>query len=109
MAAHMNNDVPSALPQTELLRIFGPQFAGSDNDLIHLIKKSEPFSGPRPLLYQCCGTEDFLYEDNQTFRKACAETDFQLTYEEEPGEHEWGYWDKKIQDVLQWLPLPQQK
>jgi putative tributyrin esterase len=21
------------------------------------------------------------------------------------GEHEWGYWDTKIQDVLAWLPL----
>jgi S-formylglutathione hydrolase FrmB len=22
-----------------------------------------------------------------------------------PGEHEWGYWDRAIQDVLAWLPL----
>ncbi|WP_426333546.1 alpha/beta hydrolase [Paenibacillus silvae] len=108
MAAHMNNEVPSALQRAELLRIFGPEFAGSDNDLIHLLKESKNSQGPRPLLYQCCGTEDFLYEENQTFRKACAETDFELTYEEEPGEHEWGYWDMKIQDVLKWLPLPKQ-
>ena len=107
MAAHMNNEVPSALQQTELLRIFGPNFAGSENDLIHLLQESKQHSGPKPLLYQCCGTEDFLYEENQTFRKACAETDFKLTYEEEPGEHEWGYWDMKIQDVLKWLPLPE--
>ncbi|PYE50617.1 esterase family protein [Paenibacillus barcinonensis] len=108
MAPHMNNEEPSALQRDELLRIFGPEFAGSDNDLIHLLKESKTSQGPRPLLYQCCGTEDFLYEENQTFRKACAETDFELTYEEEQGEHEWGYWDMKIQDVLKWLPVPKQ-
>lgn len=23
-----------------------------------------------------------------------------------PGEHEWGYWEARIRDVLEWLPLP---
>lgn len=59
----------------------------------------------RPKLYACCGTEDFLYEDNQIFRNKCKELGVALTYEEEKGEHEWGYWDMKIQDVLKWLPL----
>ncbi|CAH1223657.1 alpha/beta hydrolase family protein [Paenibacillus sp. JJ-223] len=104
MAAHMDN-ASGALSRAELERIFGPSIAGTENDLLHLLKESQASTGPRPLLYQCCGTEDFLYEDNQTFRQACAQTDFQLTYEEGPGAHEWGYWDAKIQDVLKWLPL----
>ncbi|MGC5774343.1 alpha/beta hydrolase [Paenibacillus pabuli] len=105
MTAHMDRNASSAMQQAELHRIFGPQVAGTENDLIHLLKESQANQGLKPLLYQCCGTEDFLYEDNQSFRQACAQTDLQLTYEEEPGEHEWGYWDKKIQDVLKWLPL----
>jgi len=24
----------------------------------------------------------------------------------DPGDHEWGYWDRHIRDVLDWLPLP---
>ena len=28
-----------------------------------------------------------------------------MTVELGPGEHEWGYWDTQIQDVLSWLPL----
>ncbi|MGF9699823.1 alpha/beta hydrolase [Paenibacillus sp. MABNR03] len=106
IAAHMDRNASSALQQAELQRIFGPQVAGTENDLIHLLKESQ---GQRPLLYQCCGTEDFLYEDNQSFRQACAKTDFQLTYEEEPGGHDWAYWDTKIQNVLNWLPLPERK
>ncbi|NUU74848.1 alpha/beta hydrolase [Paenibacillus xylanilyticus] len=106
IAAHMDRNASSALQQAELQRIFGPQVAGTENDLIHLLKESQ---GQRPLLYQCCGTEDFLYEDNQSFRQACTQTDFQLTYEEGPGGHDWAYWDAKIQNVLNWLPLHERK
>ncbi len=54
-------------------------------------------------MYQCCGTEDFLYDNNQRFREIMSDLSFDYTYEEEPGEHEWGYWDMKIQRVLQWM------
>ncbi|MBW7461863.1 esterase family protein, partial [Paenibacillus sepulcri] len=56
-------------------------------------------------LFQCCGTEDFLYQDNLRFRKHAGDLKLPLTYEEEPGSHDWGYWDRKIQRVLEWLPL----
>jgi putative tributyrin esterase len=86
--------------------IFGQEdIDGTPNDLLWLLKEVDRSKGPKPLLYQCCGTEDFLYENNQNFRKACAKTSLSLTYEEGPGAHEWGYWDTKIQDVLKWLPL----
>ncbi|MDO7906602.1 alpha/beta hydrolase family protein [Paenibacillus sp. JX-17] len=94
------------MPQDEWERLFGKgEIAGTDNDLIHLLKQLDASSGPKPLLYQCCGTEDFLYEENRSFRQACEGTSLELTYEEEPGAHEWGYWDMKIQRVLEWLPL----
>lgn len=109
MTAHLDNTNSSPLWRAEMERIFGPKIAGSENDLLQLLKDNQASSGPRPLLYQCCGTEDFLYDQNQSFREACAQTDLQLTYEEEPGEHEWGYWDKKIQNVLKWLPLRERK
>lgn len=78
---------------------------GSDNDLLSLLKQLDQSEGPKPKLYQCCGTEDFLYNDNQTFLKTCQETSLDLTYDEGPGDHDWAYWDVKIQDVLNWLPL----
>ncbi|SFS62359.1 alpha/beta hydrolase family protein [Paenibacillus sp. BC26] len=60
---------------------------------------------PIPMLYQCCGTEDFLYDHNAQFLEHALKLRLPLTYEEGPGEHEWGYWDKQIQRVLAWLPL----
>ncbi|MED5017285.1 alpha/beta hydrolase family protein [Paenibacillus chibensis] len=76
-----------------------------EDDLFWLLEQIGQTEGPKPMLYQCCGTEDFLYDDNVQFRNACKQTNLDYTYEEGPGSHEWGYWDAKIQDVLAWLPL----
>ncbi|MDQ0225607.1 alpha/beta hydrolase [Metabacillus niabensis] len=80
----------------------------TDNDLLWLLEQGERNpEQPKPALYQCCGTEDFLYESNLTFKKKCEQTSYSLTTDFGPGTHEWGYWEDKIQDVLKWLPLAQ--
>lgn len=79
--------------------------AGSENDLYYLTKKLLASDDPKPKLYQCCGTEDFLYEINQDYRKFITGTNFDYTYNEGPGEHTWDYWDAEIQKILKWLPL----
>ncbi|GGJ07582.1 esterase [Alicyclobacillus cellulosilyticus] len=91
----------------EWRNIFGDpsRVRGSDDDLFALAERVAKSDGPKPLLYQCCGTEDFLYADNRRFMAHARELGLPLTYEEEPGSHEWGYWDLKIQRVLEWLPL----
>lgn len=94
-------------PSPEFIDTFGDAktVRGSDNDLLHLADDLAASDGAKPLLYQCCGTEDFLYDDNQTFRRHAESLGLPLTYEEGPGTHEWGYWDASIQRVLNWLPL----
>jgi S-formylglutathione hydrolase FrmB len=86
--------------------IYGHEdIAGTDNDLITLLQRLDGAEGPTPQLFQSCGTEDFLYDQNTVFREACSQTSFDLTYEEGPGDHTWEYWDTHIQRVLHWLPL----
>ncbi len=81
------------------------EYKGSINDLRHVATTLNQSQKPKPKLYQACGSEDFLIQNNHDF-KDCIETlDFDFTYEEEPGTHDWAYWDKKIQSVLAWLPL----
>lgn len=91
--------------RNELKLIFGEnnKISGTKDDLFYLVKKVAKSQGPKPMLFQCCGTEDFLYKDNIKFRDFCRILPINLTYEEEPGIHEWGYWDKKIQRVLEWI------
>jgi putative tributyrin esterase len=85
--------------------IFGDpeKVPGSQNDLFALAEKAAK-SKLKPRLYQCCGTEDFLYADNLRFRDFVRKLPIDLTYEEGPGEHNWAYWDRMIQKVLAWLP-----
>ncbi|RPI94180.1 MAG: esterase family protein [Chloroflexi bacterium] len=88
----------------QMRNIFGDlsKVPGSQHDLFTLAEKVA--KGPvKPRLYQCCGTEDFLYADNLRFRDAVRKLPLDLTYEEGPGEHVWAYWDKMIQNVLIWM------
>lgn len=87
--------------------VFGDEasFAGSANDLMQLASDLAESTGPRPKMYAWCGTEDFLHESNLSFRRHAEELGLELLYEEGPGNHQWLYWDRGIQRVLEWLPL----
>lgn len=102
-------DVQSEDPAwvAELTRIFGDLrcFPGSPNDVYFLAEQVARRGAPIPRLYQCCGTEDFLYSDNLRFKAHAEALGLPLTYEEGPGDHVWSYWDAMIQRVLAWLPL----
>ena len=88
----------------EMRTVFGDlsKVPGSKHDLFALAKKVVK-GQVKPRLYQCCGTEDHLYDDNIRFRDGVRKLPLDLTYEEGPGEHNWAYWDKMIQNVLAWM------
>ncbi|EDY84529.1 Putative esterase superfamily [Verrucomicrobiia bacterium DG1235] len=89
--------------------IFGPsqKLSSNDDDLLRLASQRIAEGDTLPKLFQCCGTEDYLYPANKSFLKHAREIGLSVHYEEGPGEHEWGYWDRQIQKVLEWLPLKQ--
>lgn len=91
--------------------IFGDagQVKGSDNDLLALAEKVSDTHLPKPKVYIWCGTEDFLYDQNITMKQHLNTLNFDLTYKESPGDHQWKYWDERIVDVLHWLPLSKLK
>jgi putative tributyrin esterase len=98
------NDRDNRVWLAEMRTVFGDlsKVPGSKHDLFRLAKKVA--KGPiKPRLYQCCGTEDHLYDDNIRFLDAVRKLPLDLTYEEGPGEHNWAYWDKMIQNVLAWM------
>lgn len=95
----------------ELRDIYGSveRMQANGDDLLQVVRDlaaTPAGERPRPRLWQCCGTEDFLYLMNTRFRDLIQPLGFDYHYEEGPGTHEWGYWDTKIQRVLDWLPLP---
>lgn len=56
-----------------------------------------------PKLLIQCGTEDFLYEDNQQFMTYLDDKGIDYQYEEGRGQHDYAFWDKAIKRTIEWL------
>ncbi|MDO4293652.1 MAG: alpha/beta hydrolase family protein [Eubacteriales bacterium] len=84
--------------------IFGSpeQLEGSENDILELADRLAASQKPLPRLYAWCGTEDFLYQGNLRAWEHVKKLGYDLTSLESPGDHQWKYWDQRIQDVLRW-------
>lgn len=91
----------------EMETIFGDLNAlpGSENDLFQLATQLGQSDRPKPKLFQWCGSEDFLYPSNLSFRDHLQTLPFDFTYSDGPGDHVWQCWDDQIRVVLDWLPL----
>lgn len=76
---------------------------GGDADVIALLRRRVAEGATLPRLYQCCGTEDFLYEQNVAFRDMARAMPIDYTYDESPGTHNWLFWDANIQKILDWI------
>jgi S-formylglutathione hydrolase FrmB len=76
---------------------------GPDADLFALLAAAP--AGSLPRLHVSCGTEDELLPGNEKFVAAARAVGADVTVDVRPGEHEWGFWDRGIRDVISWLPL----
>lgn len=92
-------------PATGFGDIFPPEelLPGSGNDLPALAEKLLAKGVDLPRIYQCCGTEDFLYKLNLGVRERFQALNLDYTYSESPGVHDWEYWDSQIPRLLSWL------
>ncbi len=82
-------------------------FDDSINDLKYMVKLRAAENN-LPQLYMCCGTEDFLYQNNLGFLAYLKSLGIPVCFEEDDRYgHVWEYWDLKIQRVLEWMELNQ--
>ncbi len=73
-----------------------------DADIMWLAENF-PKDAPKPRIYSCCGTEDGLYPINIGFRDFMQKTDFDYTYAEGPGVHNWDFWDEWVKKAIKWM------
>jgi putative tributyrin esterase len=84
-------------------RVFADRtVAGTDEDLLHLVKTADPATLPRLMLR--CGTEDHLVKQSERFVAACRSAGVDLDAAYAPGAHEWAFWDEHLRTVIDWLP-----
>ena len=84
------------------------ELMNSVNDLYHDTEMLLEKGGELPHFMLVCGTEDFMYPENLEYYNKYGNA-LQIEKIFAPGEHEWGFWDKYIQKVLDWLPLGEER
>ena len=77
-------------------------FPNSKDDLFHLID-TFPKDKEKPRIFFACGTEDYLYGVNQSFRRHIEGKGFETYYDEGPGAHNWIFWDHWILPAIDWM------
>ncbi len=58
-----------------------------------------------PRVYLACGTDDEFISSTRALRDQLVADGVALTYDEQPGGHEWDFWDAQIKKIIDWLPL----
>lgn len=75
----------------------------SDNNPETLVKKLKAAGATLPEIYMCCGTEDFLLENNRQMHAFLVEEDVEHVYVEGPGVHDMAFWSEYIVKVVDWM------
>lgn len=56
-------------------------------------------------IYISCGTEDFLFQDNEKFIHHLNHLNIKHTYITKPGTHNWEFWDEEVKNVIDFFKI----
>jgi len=84
------NEARKASP--EFARIFGPSPQGGPEDPFAIVERVD--HGRLPAIRIDCGVDDFLIDQNRRFHAHLDSLHVPHEYQEYPGAHDWGYWDR---------------
>lgn len=88
--------------QVDFPLTFGPNGnASTPDDPLHLLQNADKSTLPK--LMVTCGTEDFLWDENQQFIALAKQRGIDLELRLAPGEHNWEFWDADIQAFFKWI------
>ena len=98
-------EVPDDEIRQELFHVFGTwdECVAGGHHLPEKLERAVRAGTDLPRLFQCCGLEDFLLEDNRRFASVARRLNAELQYLEGPGEHDWTYWDAVLPQMLAWM------
>ncbi len=77
----------------------------SVNNPEYLIRKLTKEGREIPGIFMTCGTEDFLIEQNRAFHQFLINENIDVKYEEQPGIHDWNFWNRCLEPAILWLLL----
>ena len=65
-----------------------------------LVKKLKKEGKALPEILMCCGTEDFLLENNRQFHRFLEDEGVEHIYEEDEGNHDMVFWSKYVEKFI---------
>lgn len=77
--------------------------AGTENDVLQLLRDRVAEGADLPGLYLFCGKGDILLNESRTFDALCRELGVPVTYDEGEGEHLWVTWEHHVRELVDWL------
>ena len=75
----------------------------SDKNPETLIRRLKAAGKKIPDIYLCCGTEDFLIENNREMHRFLEEEGVTHEYHEAPGIHDMVFWTEHIRKIVKWM------
>lgn len=88
------------LENKDLIAAVGQDQKGTDISLRGLTKKAMDRGKVLPI-FMYCGTEDFLFEDNNAFDEYLTAIHYPHSYKTSSGRHMWDYWDRVMPSLME--------
>ena len=79
------------------------QVESSENNPETLVCKLKQEKKKIPEIYMCCGSEDFLIEENRQFHRFLLREGVEHQYHEAPGIHDMKFWSEHIIKIIDWM------
>ena len=96
-------DIKNGMFDDVLVPVFGEEInIPEEDDLFFLAEKTKD-NPIKPRIFMGVGTEDFLYDSNVRLKEKFEQLEYDFTYRESSGIHNWEFWDEYIQYVLEWM------
>lgn len=83
----------------------GTDLTDTEEDMFYLAAQAAQSGKELPALYFCVGQEDGFHQENLEFMAHLDKLGIRHTYHEQPGIHNWDFWDDELRRILQWLPI----
>ena len=96
-------DIKNRLFDDVLVSVFGEDMNIPDEEDLFCLAEKTNSNAQKPRIFMGVGTEDFLYKSNVKLKEKFEQLDYDFTYRESSGIHNWAFWDEYIQYVLRWM------
>ena len=96
-------DIRSGTRNDVLLPVFGEEMNIPDEEDLFFLAEKTNSNPQKPRIFMGVGTEDSLYDSNIKLKEHMERLDYDFTYRESRGVHNWEFWDEYIQYVLKWM------